>query len=138
MTISTLGETLTLYLAVSYEAISSVLMAEKENMQKRIYFVSKALQGPEVNYPPLEKLALALPKNSGRLAKRAIELGEHDIIYKLRLAIEGTNKKMPVWMLYTNGASSSKGSGPGLILTDLDGKEITYALRFKFPASNNC
>ncbi|GJU96073.1 reverse transcriptase domain-containing protein [Tanacetum coccineum] len=39
--------------------------------------------------------------------------------------------------LYIDGASSSEGSGAGLILIDPDRKEITYALRFKFPESNN-
>ncbi|GJW42807.1 reverse transcriptase domain-containing protein [Tanacetum coccineum] len=34
-------------------------------------------------------------------------------------------------------ASRSDGSRAGLILTDLDGKEITYALRFDSPTSNN-
>nr|GEU83813.1 reverse transcriptase domain-containing protein [Tanacetum cinerariifolium] len=35
------------------------------------------------------------------------------------------------------GAFGSDGSGAGLILIDLDGKEITYALWFNFPTSNN-
>ncbi|GJT60432.1 reverse transcriptase domain-containing protein [Tanacetum coccineum] len=40
------GETLTLYLAASHETVSSVLVAEREGIQRPIYFVSKALQGP--------------------------------------------------------------------------------------------
>ncbi|GJX08446.1 hypothetical protein Tco_0196378 [Tanacetum coccineum] len=36
--------------------------------------------------------------------------------------------KPPQWTLYTNGASSSEGSGAGLILTDPYEKEVTYAL----------
>ncbi|GKF48254.1 hypothetical protein Tco_0141505, partial [Tanacetum coccineum] len=58
LTVPTPGETLTLYLA-----------------------------GAKVNYPPFEKLSLAL--NSGRLSKWAIELGEHDIRYKQRSAMKG-------------------------------------------------
>ena len=46
-------------------------------------------------------------------------------------------KKTPIWTLYIDEASSNEGSGAGLILTDPDGKEVTYALRFEFPASNN-
>ncbi|GJX41653.1 reverse transcriptase domain-containing protein [Tanacetum coccineum] len=41
------------------------------------------------------------------------------------------------WRLYTDGASNSDGSGAGLMLIDLEGKEYTYALRFKFETTNN-
>ncbi|GJW85021.1 reverse transcriptase domain-containing protein, partial [Tanacetum coccineum] len=41
------------------------------------------------------------------------------------------------WKLYTDGASSSDGSGAGLILIDPKGKEYTYALRFEFETTNN-
>ncbi|MCH96103.1 maturase K [Trifolium medium] len=44
------GETLYLYLAVASEAISVVLIRETEQGQKPVYFVSKALQGPELRY----------------------------------------------------------------------------------------
>ncbi|GJV83709.1 reverse transcriptase domain-containing protein [Tanacetum coccineum] len=195
LTVLTPGETLILYLAVSHETISSVLMTKRENVQKPIYFVSKALQGLEVNFPLLEKLAITLvhtarrlrryfqahticvlinqpirkvllkPENSGRLAKWAIELGEHDIRYKPRSAIKGQvfadfiaessikmrskiseeattsptqiPEKTLLWTLFIDGASSNEGFGASLILTNLDGEEITYALRFEFPASNN-
>ncbi|GJX68380.1 reverse transcriptase domain-containing protein [Tanacetum coccineum] len=39
--------------------------------------------------------------------------------------------------LYTDGASSSDSSGTGLMLIDPEGKEYTYALRFKFLTTNN-
>ncbi|GJR66279.1 reverse transcriptase domain-containing protein [Tanacetum coccineum] len=133
------GETLTLYLAVSLEKISSLLMAERENDQRPVYFVNKALQGPEMNYPLLEKLA-----------KWAIELGEHDISYKPPSTVKGQiivdflaecpnntyhgelkkmMKTVPepqdkplVWTLYNDGASSNEGAGAALILTDPGGK----------------
>ncbi|GJW95750.1 hypothetical protein Tco_0175422 [Tanacetum coccineum] len=45
-------------------------------------------EGSEFNYPGMEKLILALtltkPKKSGRVAKWAIELGEHDIVFQER------------------------------------------------------
>nr|GFA85528.1 reverse transcriptase domain-containing protein [Tanacetum cinerariifolium] len=40
-------------------------------------------------------------------------------------------------MLFTDGSLCVDGSGAGLILTNPDGVEFTYALRFQFAASNN-
>ena len=54
------GETLQVYLSTSNKAISSVLVVEREGEQKPVYFVSRVLQGPELNYLTLEKLVLAL------------------------------------------------------------------------------
>ncbi|KAI3723439.1 hypothetical protein L2E82_35012 [Cichorium intybus] len=186
------GEKLSMYLAASPEAISAVLAVEREHQQRTVYFVSRALQGPELRYPQLEKLVLALiyaarrlrhyfqahhtkvltsqpirqillkPEKSGRLAKWAIELGEHDIDYKPRTSIKGQAladflAEMPeeeeaatsqatkqeldappeTWMLHTDGAASKEGSGAGLVLTTLESEEITYALRFDFQTTNN-
>ncbi|XP_071733139.1 uncharacterized protein [Rutidosis leptorrhynchoides] len=97
------------------------------------------------------------------MAKWAIELGEHDIEFRIRHAIKGQvladfiaetdsvneedvkNSTQVItpkieneeWKLYTDGASSSDGSGAGLILVNPEGKEFTYALRFKFNTTNN-
>ncbi|GJT98803.1 hypothetical protein Tco_1094321 [Tanacetum coccineum] len=131
------GETLTLYLAVSLEKISSVLMAEKAHT---IYVLTDQ---------PIRKVLLK-PKNSDRLAKWAIELGEHDISYKPHSMVKGqvivdflaecpnntyhgelkkTMKTVPepqdkplVWTLYNDGASSNEGTGAALILTYPGGK----------------
>nr|XP_043633459.1 uncharacterized protein LOC122604652 [Erigeron canadensis] len=190
LTVPRPGETLILYLAAAKEAINAVLLAERQNVQKPVHFVSRALQGLELNYPNLEKSALALvnvarrlrryfqahticvlidqpirqvllkPENSRRLAKWAVELGEHEIIYKPRTSLKGQvladflaesptithNNQLTdqqpsrspnlTWTLFTDGASSIDGSRAGLILTDPDGQEITDALRFNFKALN--
>nr|GEX09081.1 reverse transcriptase domain-containing protein [Tanacetum cinerariifolium] len=41
------------------------------------------------------------------------------------------------WVVFTNGSSCLEGSGAKLILTNLEGKEFTYALRFELYALNN-
>ncbi|GJT75275.1 reverse transcriptase domain-containing protein [Tanacetum coccineum] len=90
-------EELVIYLAASKEAVSVVLMTEREAKQMPIYFVSRALRGPEVNYTSMEKLVLALVHASKRLRR----------------------------------------CGVGVVLTDPEGTEFTYALRFQFEATNN-
>nr|GEU60331.1 reverse transcriptase domain-containing protein [Tanacetum cinerariifolium] len=51
-------EELIMYQTVAKEAISAVLMTERDRKQMPIYFVSRALQAPEVNYTSMEKLIL--------------------------------------------------------------------------------
>jgi hypothetical protein len=54
------GEPLIVYFSVTDEAVSAVLVKEVDKVQIPVYFISKALQGPELNYQKLEKLAYAL------------------------------------------------------------------------------
>ncbi|KAL2237788.1 UNVERIFIED_CONTAM: Retrovirus-related Pol polyprotein from transposon 17.6 [Sesamum indicum] len=110
------GEALFLYLGVSENAVSSVLVRDEGNSQNPIYYVSKMLQGAESRYSEMEKLALALVvtarklrpyfqshkivvltnhplkhvmsrrEASGRLIKWVVELGQYDIDYQPRTA----------------------------------------------------
>ncbi|GJW16674.1 reverse transcriptase domain-containing protein [Tanacetum coccineum] len=57
------------YLFASYGAISAVLMTERGMVQTPVYFVSRALQGPELNYTPMEKLILSLVFAAKRLQR---------------------------------------------------------------------
>ncbi|GJR89907.1 reverse transcriptase domain-containing protein [Tanacetum coccineum] len=41
------------------------------------------------------------------------------------------------WTLFTDGSSCVDGSGAGLILINPEGAEFTYAMRFRFDATNN-
>ncbi|GJZ64543.1 reverse transcriptase domain-containing protein [Tanacetum coccineum] len=182
------GETLTMYLNASKESINVMLFAKRSEGKILIYFVSRVLQGAELNYPALEKLILALvhaprrlrryfqaymimvptgtpikqaltgPKKTGRVAKWAIKLGEHDIIFLkrderempadflLEIPFDDSEKKVKEkevsnpsneWKLYTDRASSLAGTGAGLMLIDPAGKEYTYALCFEFETTNN-
>nr|GEW76774.1 transposon Ty3-I Gag-Pol polyprotein [Tanacetum cinerariifolium] len=50
-------EELIVYLAVTKWTVSAVLMTKREAKQMPIYFVSRALRGPEQNYTSMEKLS---------------------------------------------------------------------------------
>ncbi|GJZ37797.1 reverse transcriptase domain-containing protein [Tanacetum coccineum] len=62
-------EELIVYLSTSHGAISAVLMTERDKVQTAVYFVSRAMQGPELNYTPMEKLVLALVFAAKRLRR---------------------------------------------------------------------
>ncbi|GJS36380.1 reverse transcriptase domain-containing protein [Tanacetum coccineum] len=139
-------EELIMYLTAAKEDISAVLMTEIDGKQVPIYFVSRALQGPEINYTPMEKLILALVSASKRLKRSRtsvkgqiladfiIERPEDDI---LDTPMEEGEELPDPWVLFTDGSSCVDGSGAGLIITNPEGMEFTYALRFGFNATNN-
>nr|GFA28314.1 reverse transcriptase domain-containing protein [Tanacetum cinerariifolium] len=119
-------EELIMYLSTTYEAVSAVLMTKRGTTQTSIYFISRALQGPELNYSSMEKLVLSLVFTAKRLRRY---FQAHPITVITDQPIKQT--------LFTGGSSCVDGSGAGLILTNPEGVEFTYALRFQFTASNN-
>nr|GEV57419.1 hypothetical protein [Tanacetum cinerariifolium] len=152
-------EELIMYLSASYEAISTVLMTERDTVQTPVYFVSRALQAPELNYTPMEKLVMALVCATKRLCRyfqahlivvitdQPIKqvMSHPDILADF--VVEKPDDAPPdtsvietpqePWTLLTDGSSCVDGSGAGLILTSPERTEFTYALRFQFIASNN-
>ncbi|GJZ62478.1 reverse transcriptase domain-containing protein [Tanacetum coccineum] len=141
-------EELIVYLAATNETVSIVLMTEKEAKQMPIYFVSRALRGPELNYTSMEKLVLALVYAS-KCLKRYFQaqpiivvmdqpiqqiLSRLEVAKRLQKWIEELPKP---WILFTDGSSFTDSSGAGLILTNPEGIEFTYALRFRFDVTNN-
>lgn len=116
------GETLTLYIASSNSTVSVALVSEKgdnKQVQCLVYYLSRALQATEVQFPSIERLALVvvfatrrlkpyfqvhkiiIPTNylvlqilrkldiSGRLTKWAMELSEFDISFTPTKVIKG-------------------------------------------------
>ncbi|GJZ99524.1 reverse transcriptase domain-containing protein [Tanacetum coccineum] len=63
----------TLQRSASQEATGSVLLAERNKVQKPIYFFSKVLQDVQVNIPPLEKLIFALLLSSWRFKRQSVK-----------------------------------------------------------------
>ncbi|GJT67970.1 reverse transcriptase domain-containing protein [Tanacetum coccineum] len=80
-------EKLIVYLSATHGAISAVLMTERGTVQTPVYFVSRVLQGLELNYTPMEKLVLLLVFAAKTL--RSVMLGEHNITYRPRTSVKG-------------------------------------------------
>lgn len=107
-----------LYLAISANAMSTVLVEDSEEGERPIYFVSRVFKGAEQRYQKLERLALAVvvtarklrpyfqshrivvktdypirqvlgkPDLAGRMVARSIELSEYDIQFVPRGSIK--------------------------------------------------
>ncbi|XP_071738995.1 uncharacterized protein [Rutidosis leptorrhynchoides] len=153
-----------LYLATLKEAISSVLITDRGQVQMPVYFVSKAVSGSKVNYMPIEKLVYALVHTARRL-RRYFQahpimvltdqpIRQHmcsvkgqilaDYLAETTVDIEASKESISTaplesqpWELYTDGTYGPEGSGAGLVLTSPEGEEYTYVLRFVFTTTNN-
>nr|GEX18555.1 reverse transcriptase domain-containing protein [Tanacetum cinerariifolium] len=148
-------EELIMYLSATHGAISAVLMTEQGTAQMPVYFISRALQGPELNYSPMEKLVLSMVFASKRL-RRYFQAHPITVITDQPIkqfmshpewqddCKSNTSQGVSVavtqeepWTLFTDGSPCIDGSGAGLILTNPEEVEFTYALRFQFATSNN-
>ncbi|GJW48654.1 reverse transcriptase domain-containing protein [Tanacetum coccineum] len=101
------GEELIMYLSATHGAISAVLLTDRDSVQTPVYFVSKATSMKR------------------RSTYSAMEKTDPGVSY--------CRQKICVRM-YLHCVD---GSGAGLILTNPEGMEFTYALRFEFTATNN-
>ncbi|KAL0400095.1 UNVERIFIED_CONTAM: Retrovirus-related Pol polyprotein from transposon [Sesamum radiatum] len=144
-------DTLYLYISMTAEAVSLVLVGEEEGNQTPIYYVSKVLNRAKNRYPPIEKMALTLvitarklrpyflsypvgvrtntplkqvlckPKASGRLVKNN---PGRDFISETLV----TSRR---W------SSITQGSGARIVLTTPQGNDMEFAVKFEFKATNN-
>ncbi|GKC00335.1 reverse transcriptase domain-containing protein [Tanacetum coccineum] len=102
---------------------------------------------------------LSNPEVAGRLLKWRFKLEEYDIHYRPRTSVKGQilvdfivehpeddppdtliedkEELLDPWILFTDGSSCIDGFGADLIITNPEGIEFTYAIRFRFNATNN-
>ncbi|XP_048604735.1 uncharacterized protein LOC111205622 [Brassica napus] len=128
-------------------ALAVVTLARK----LRPYFQSHTIE--VLSNQPL-RTVMQNTNQSRQLTKWAMELSEHDIVYKNRTAaksqvladflIELTPELehhliLPSlnWILHVDGSSTSKGSGAGVQLQSPTGELIRQSFSFGFAASNN-
>nr|GEX55131.1 reverse transcriptase domain-containing protein [Tanacetum cinerariifolium] len=135
------------------------------HMTRRLRRYFKAHPVKVITDQPIKNI-LNNTETFGKLAKYAVELGAYNITFIPRNAVKGQvledflselpkgekeelyfrMSEVPLekddtesWTLFTDGASSPKGLGAGLVLIgpSESGIEYTYALRLTFPSTNN-
>nr|GEV90286.1 reverse transcriptase domain-containing protein [Tanacetum cinerariifolium] len=124
-------EELIIYLSATYGAISAVIMTKRGATQTPIYFISCVLQGPKLNYTPIEKLVLSLVFAAKRLRRTAAKIEYHakrtqyhvqpitsikreilvvfliEMLDKNPQAAPVAETQQEPWTLFTDGSSSS-------------------------------
>ncbi|XP_052176685.1 uncharacterized protein LOC127790989 [Diospyros lotus] len=100
-----------------------------------------------------EEIARCLQENSDVFAWKPKDMPGISPEYQPRQAIKGqalvdfivecthsgkaTENRQAEWLLFVDGASSSQGSGAGIVLISPEGETLEYSLRFAFPSTNN-
>nr|GEW59454.1 Pol polyprotein [Tanacetum cinerariifolium] len=121
-----LKETLYVYLAASRDAISSVLLAEQKGKHAPICR-GGAYNITYVPHNAIKGKVLADFLNETPVGTKHME----------KCTLTDEEASMEEWILYTDGESSLKAVGAGLMLIDPSRVEYTYAIRLNFPSTNN-
>ena len=100
----------------------------------------------------LIKKAMNKPEAARRMVQWAIELSQFDVEYYPRTAIkaqalanfiaefttpEDVNNQKDLWTINTDGSSTQKGGGAGIVITSLEKDVLKYGVQLKFPITNN-
>ncbi|GKE40151.1 reverse transcriptase domain-containing protein [Tanacetum coccineum] len=161
-----LKETLYAYFAISKDAEAERNYAPLEKLALCLLHLSRRLrryfEAHHIKVITDQPIKQILNKSEvfGKLAKYTVELGAYNITFIPRNTVKGQiladflneilvdTKHMEICSLageesleesalFTDGASSLKGTGAGLVLIDLAGTEYTYAIRLNFASTNN-
>ncbi|GJW47658.1 reverse transcriptase domain-containing protein [Tanacetum coccineum] len=131
------------------------LTAPKKEEELMVYLSAANEAGAKINYPPMEKLVLALVhaarrlrRHNGRGQLRTNKSKWTERCFGRRKSreeqeapkaktYENFRTEADIWKVYTDGASNKHECGAGLILIDPERVEYSYALRLNIANSNN-
>ncbi|XP_072088220.1 uncharacterized protein [Arachis hypogaea] len=135
-------EALYLYLVITDEVLAAVLVREEGKVQQLVYFVSKTLQGAELRYNKLKKLAYALltsPVGCDNIFKDTRNAIKAQAMADFLVEVTGnpTETLNTWWKLHVDGASNQTSGGAGIILENPTGFVYEQSVKFEFPVSNN-
>ncbi|GJR91670.1 reverse transcriptase domain-containing protein [Tanacetum coccineum] len=139
-------EELIMYLAAAKEAVSARSNDKKDAGEAPFpfYFSAVVKSGSDMKVVQMEVFDLVRTYIPVQAEKRLVKgqiladfIVEHPEDDVSDTPMEEREEFPDPWVLFTDGSSCIDGSGDGLIITNLEGMEFTYALRFKFNATNN-
>ncbi|GKA22797.1 reverse transcriptase domain-containing protein [Tanacetum coccineum] len=111
-------EELMVYLSAANEAVSVVLLVEREGRQAPIHYVSRTLQDTMVEDSPTQ----VKTKDPNKILVEGESMEEHEAIETK--APKHLRTEADIWKLYTDGASKEHGSRAGIILDMAEVNEI--------------
>ncbi|GKF07489.1 reverse transcriptase domain-containing protein [Tanacetum coccineum] len=136
-------EELIVYLVAAKETVSAILMTEREAKHMPIYFVSRALRGPELNYTLMEKLVLALVHANGSSSTdgsgaRLILTNPEGIefIYALEFRFDATNNEAEYEALIA-GLRIAEQMGVKNLQPNVDSRSFKAFIIKQIPISKN-
>ncbi|GKB67215.1 reverse transcriptase domain-containing protein [Tanacetum coccineum] len=133
-------ETLYIYIAASKEALSAMLLAEQKGNQCPVQRLRRYNEAHpiKVNTDQPIKQILNKAKTFEKLAKYFVPAGSDALVpRRTPYMIDQQTDCKEEWVLYTDGASSIKGSRAGLVLIGPTKTKYTYAMRLNFTSTNN-
>ncbi|KAJ9567722.1 hypothetical protein OSB04_003688 [Centaurea solstitialis] len=122
------GESLQLYLAVSKNATSAVLVREEDQQQRPIYYISKSFLDAETSGFDIEFKPKTTIKSQA-LADFVAEFSpgvEPTTCDEVNNVMISDNKP---WLLYVDGSSNVRGCGLGVVFKSSQGGNMDIALR---------
>ncbi|KAB5514239.1 hypothetical protein DKX38_028145 [Salix brachista] len=147
------GRPLILYIAAQIRSLG-VLLAQQndEGKESALYYLSRTLNGAELNYSPIEKTCLALmfaikklrhylQAHSGQAL--ANFLADHPIPDEWKFSEDLPNKDVlfielsESWKMFFDGAARQDGVGAGVIFITPEGEVLPFSFSLTKCCSNN-
>ncbi|KAI5349399.1 hypothetical protein L3X38_002286 [Prunus dulcis] len=159
------GKQLKLYIAAQERSIGALLAEENESRKEQaLYYLSRTLTGPELNYTPIEKTCLALVFAIQKLrhymqaftvhliarADPAVKgqavadfLADHPIPADWEISDDLPDEQVffadvsPAWMMFFDGSACKDGAGAGVVFVSPERHVLPYSFSLSELCSNN-
>ncbi|CAN6710231.1 unnamed protein product [Malus baccata var. baccata] len=126
------GKPLKLYISAAKESIGCLLAQDNEAGQEQaIFYLSRNLSHPEINYSVVEKLCLAALADF--LAQHPSPYGFGDADVEIGIVVTRDNH----WTMYFDGSSTSSSAGAGIVIQSPHNDRWYFSLRLDFECTNN-